>query len=676
MLVVVVAFPRPAGAHAAFVSSDPEPGAELAASPGVVVLRFSEPLIGRLSHATVIDPDGRRFESEPGSERELRIPLATNAPGVYEVRWRTVSPLDGHTLGGGFRFGVGASPGAGAEGGVDATPRGDDLVLAVGRAVEYGALLAAAGMLLVAGLVRRSPELSWVRVRPATALAVALAAAVAVVVGETMLAAETPGAAFDFLGSRQGLVRVGRIAAIGLALGLAMGRHLRWGALLLAASFVLLSASGHAAAVHPAWWGITVDAGHLMAAGLWAGGVLALATVRPPGGWRSGSARPLLHRFTPIALPAFVATVALGTLRGAQELSGVGDLVDNSYGQALSLKVLVALAMVPLSVLAWRYRRPRTRVEAGLVLVAVAVAAVLAAYPLPPGRAAEAEDEQAVERSEALPRPGDLTLGGEAGDTLVGLTLRSGRAGANDVFVYRLPVEGEEAAGTLDTTLLIDGSPVPLERCGSTCRRGRVDSRPGATMVVRVAGPAGGRERFELPEQLPAPDAGSLVRRATDRMNRLRTYRIDEVLGPTDPPLESEYTIQAPDRLRFAMETGLTTVRIGATRYTRPSPDESWQVTRGGPAVDVPVVIWDYPNLVAAHTLGTDDLAGRRTTVVSFFIEVNEAPIWYRLWVADDGLVLRAEMRAQGHFMDHDYSAFDEPLTVEAPAAQTAGDQG
>ena len=41
--------------------------------------------------------------------------------------------------------------------------------------------------------------------------------------------------------------------------------------------------------------------------------------------------------------------------------------------------------------------------------------------------------------------------------------------------------------------------------------------------------------------------------------------------------------------------------------------------------------------------------------------------MWFKLCIDGDGLVRRAEMRAQGHFMDHRYFAFNEPVTIEPP---------
>lgn len=666
-VVAAVGPARPAGAHAAFVSSDPEPGSRLSAAPGVVVLRFSEPLIPDLSEAVVVDPNGERFTSEPTGDRSLEVRLRTTAPGVYDVKWRTVSPLDGHTLRGSFRFGVGTDPGPGAEGGPSTSPEGSDLLVGLARAVEYAALLAAMGMLLLGRLAGRPPPLPWVRSGLRPVLVVALLAGIAVVGSETLQAAGSLSAAPDFLESRQGAIRLLRLVATAAALA---GAWFRRGSLVAGAllgTFLALASAGHAAASHPFWLAVVADAGHLATAGLWAGGVLALATVRPPGGWRGPPARALLDRFTPVALPAFVATVAFGVVRGFQELATVGDVFDTAYGQVLGVKVLVVAAMVPFSVLAWRRLGARPRSEAALALAVMVAAGSLAAFPLPPQRAAEADEGEAVSgRSEALPRPGDLTFASATGDVLVGLTVRPGASGTNRLLVYLLPVEGAEAAAGLDVRLAVDGQPSAASRCGPACRAADAQVDGGERVDVEVNGTAGGTARFVLPE-LPAPDAADLVAAATRRMNRLGSYRIDEELAPLDPPLESEYTIVAPDRLRFATDRGLVTVRIGTTRYTQASPDAEWEVTRGGPAVEVPVVIWDYPNPIAAHVVDRERMRGQEVTVISFFIEVHESPIWYRLWVADDALVLRAEMRTRGHFMDHEYSAFDEPLTVDPP---------
>src|SRR5258708_2585887 len=127
--LVLALAPGPASAHATILSSTPRAGEKLATAPGVVVLAFSQPLDIRLSRASVVAPNGQRFDQSSVSPSEIRVPLTTNAPGVYQVSWTSVSAVDGHTLSGGFRFGVGVAPNGPAQ--AEPLPGPGDLALAV-----------------------------------------------------------------------------------------------------------------------------------------------------------------------------------------------------------------------------------------------------------------------------------------------------------------------------------------------------------------------------------------------------------------------------------------------------------------------------------------------------------------------------------------------------------------
>lgn len=673
ILALTVGFalrPAAAHAHAAFVSSQPEPGQRLGSAPGVVALRFSEPLNQQLSRAVVTAPDGTRFEGRPTGAREIRVSLSTNAAGVYEVGWTTVSTLDGHTLRGSFRFGVGVSPGPEATGTVQAGPQPGDLLIAVARAVEYLGLLLALGMMLVQRLARKAPELTWARPRLRAALALALGGGLAVVSGEAILASGSPSGAallaFLTTGS-PGPVRALRVGLEALALATAR-RASPWSWALTLGAVGTLAAAGHAAAVSPAWWGMAADAIHLLAAGLWAGGILALATIRPPEGWRGPGRRELLRRFSPAAVKAFLASAGFGAVRALQELGSPRDLVTSSYGRALAVKVALVALMLPLSLLAWRRLRAFPRAEGGLAVLVVAAAALLAAYPLPPARLAEAKEARAGPTAGlALPRPGDLTMGGHAGQVLVGLTIRPGRPGPNDVLVYLLPLEGEEAARSLVADLEGPRGLSPLGPCGSTCRRARLVLAGGEELEVVVRGARGGRASFRLPP-LPAPDGSDLLARMQERIHRVRSYRVDEVLSTGLTSLRTRYEFQAPDRMRARLSTGAESLFIGDARYARQGPGRPWEVSTGGPGLEVPSFTWDFfQPLRNARILGRARAGGTGATVVGFFGMAGGTPVWFRVWVTPEFLVRRAEMRAIGHFMDHRYFDYDRPIRIQPP---------
>ncbi len=657
----------PALAHAAFVSAEPEPGTQLAAAPGVVTVRFSEPLILELSSMQVVDPDGRLWERSSATERTMTVALDTTSQGIYLVEWKTVSPLDGHTLRGSYRFGVGVTPDD-VDPAAEVEPATSDIVLAIARAAEYLGLLVALGMVVIARLSRRRPVLEWGRPRLRVPVLIALIAGVAVVTGEALLAAAGPSvqAVSGYLEAEPGVPRLIRLSAETVAAVAALVGAAWLVAFAVVSALVALAAAGHAAAANPAWWGITVDAVHLVAAGVWAGGIVGMATLRPPAGWQSDAGRELLRRFSPVAVPAFIVTIAFGTLRGAQELAGLRDLVGTSYGQVLLLKVVAVAMMVPLSWRAWRRCHPRPRAESVLAVIAVGAAALLAAYPVPPQRAEEDAAQAHGTASKAFPQQGDLTLAAATGDAVVGLTLRPARPGRNDVLVYLLPSGGPENADGMAAVLHLGDQEHQLQPCGVACRETALVLQGGERLSVEVDGIDDAPATFMLPE-LPAPDGGPVLERMVAAMDRLQTLRYEEVFGPTDPPIRSTATLVAPDRLRFEVHThDRVTVRIGETIYRREG-DGAWKVSKG-PRLDVhSAYIWDYEDKVAARVVGQETLEGTSTRIVSFFVGLGSTPIWYRLWVDDDGLVRRAEMRAQGHFMDHTYFDFNEPISIEPP---------
>jgi hypothetical protein len=63
-------------------------------------------------------------------------------------------------------------------------------------------------------------------------------------------------------------------------------------------------------------------------------------------------------------------------------------------------------------------------------------------------------------RSPALPQDGDLTLGGEAGSVLIGLTIRPSLPGPNALLLNVLPLGGASAAADVPLALAIDGRSV------------------------------------------------------------------------------------------------------------------------------------------------------------------------------------------------------------------------
>ncbi|HLZ32082.1 MAG TPA: hypothetical protein VKV73_32575 [Chloroflexota bacterium] len=305
------------------------------------------------------------------------------------------------------------------------------------------------------------------------------------------------------------------------------------------------------------------------------------------------------------------------------------------------------------------------------MLLLASVACAAAVPPASPGSYTPAGPAAAaLAASPALPQADDLTFGQAAGRVLIGLTVRPAQPGPNTVLVYVMPPEGPAAAAEVPLTLAVGGQNVPLDTCSRTCRTANVTLTGGEHVDVVAGGASGGTAAFDLPT-LPAPDGTALLEHVQERMHQLRTYRVDERLGPATPLLRAAYLFEAPDRMQLSAANGETTVWVGPTRYTRQVDSGTWRAEDFGSSLPVPSFVWDIPEsggtYVGAHVVGAETVDGVQTGVLSFFLGLPQTPVWFRLWSEPSGLVRRASMRAQGHFMDHRYTDFDAAVSIEPP---------
>jgi hypothetical protein len=270
----------------------------------------------------------------------------------------------------------------------------------------------------------------------------------------------------------------------------------------------------------------------------------------------------------------------------------------------------------------------------------------------------------------ALPQAGDLTFGQDAGKVLIGLTVRPAQPGPNTLLVYALPLEGSSAAADVPLSLVVGGQNVALDTCASTCRSATVELIGGEHIDVVPGGANGGTASFDLPA-LPAADGTELLQQVQDRMHRLHTYRVEETLGPATPPLRASHLFEAPDRMQINFASGETTVWVGPTRYTREADSATWQAEEFGTGLPVPSFVWDLPEsggtYIGPHIVGVESVDGVQTQILTFFLDLPQTPVWFRIWSDASGLVHRASMRAQGHFMDHRYTDFETPFSIEPP---------
>jgi len=265
-------------------------------------------------------------------------------------------------------------------------PSAADVAVGAFRWLEYVGLIGVIGVFVVRRLAANSPRIEWARPPMQLALGAAFAGGLCLICAEAIRASGSVSGAVAFLvGGPDGWVRLARVAAEGGALALCLsGRRLVAPLAVFAAA--ALAFASHAALLQPAAGPIFADALHVLSAGVWAGGIMVLATLRPPGGWSGEEGRALLWRFGRVALIAFAITAMTGVVAAASALSFVSDLWTTPYGLVLSAKSAGVLVMLVLSARAWRRGVGLVRFEAGVAIVVLAATAVLAATPIPPAR--------------------------------------------------------------------------------------------------------------------------------------------------------------------------------------------------------------------------------------------------------------------------------------------------
>ena len=231
-------------------------------------------------------------------------------------------------------------------------------------------------MLVIAGPSDRSTALRWQARMSITCRALAIAALVsgigvlahqtAVLEGRPAAAVEWPSVARVLLETQSGTVWLARhglllVLAAFLAMGGDLTRRLdwraaRWQALVLAAAaLALISAAGHAAAVEPSAAGaIAADVVHLLAAGIWAGGLLHLASLlHATAGEAGADARPYAvlaaRRFSTIALLLVATVAASGAVSTLIEVGTIAGLIGTRHGRLLIVKLLLVAIMLALA---------------------------------------------------------------------------------------------------------------------------------------------------------------------------------------------------------------------------------------------------------------------------------------------------------------------------------------
>lgn len=441
--VLVLGLGGPASAHSELERSEPPDGGQIDVDRTRLTLWFSEP----------VDPASARFElqSDTGTRAGVHVDITNDATGAFiEIKtselwqdtfileWDLLSTIDGHSFPGSIVFGAGVRPVTTASGGV-ALPDTSSLAL---RWLDLTAL-----MLLIGGVAVSSRVLApQARLLPAELGRVHrltdLAALAALVTGLVTIVDRVPrydralGVWFDSIvfstlaDTTWGRLWATRqIALAVLVVALVANRRARNRSgrapievqLALAVVVVTEAWAGHAGAVaYETGVAVAAAGAHLLAAGVWVGGLCTLTLVFAPW-WdrrrgqrrRAWSPTAVWARFSPLALGSLLVLVATGLYSSGRHLPGLGAVGPSIWGLGLSVKLALALgavvlagangarvhpdrasavvaqlgsrlqAMVPPSDRPGPPGLNPVRAEAGLLLLAVVVAAVMVSVSTP-----------------------------------------------------------------------------------------------------------------------------------------------------------------------------------------------------------------------------------------------------------------------------------------------------
>ncbi len=505
-VVVGLALPSAASAHAYLIKTVPTASGVLDVPPPTVQLTYDEAVEPRFAIISVTNAAGQLqttgpVSRSPANPDTLVVPLRPHLPeGWYLVYWRAIS-VDGHPVQGAFTYAVGPNPGPAPQfpvPSISATATTPQLLTA--RWAMFCSVMAAIGLFVLRLLIAR-PAVSRV---PGTSLrAVSIAFVVASGLGLVAIpvyldfatANDSLRSVFD-LGALVPLFRVtafGR-AIVDLELCFALFCVAAWislwldrperdhrsiaellavaGALLAAAAVLIVpGAAGHAAQTSPRGLTLLFDWLHLASGSVWFGGLIGLLVL-----WlsfrddrRIAALAVVVPRFSNVALASVLVLAVAGVGETINHLPAVNALWETGFGQAILVKTgLLAAALLLASGnllrskprLAASRDRPqlgapasgllRTLVSGEVVIVACAVFAAAVLSSLAPPPPAFALENSAI----AKVGPGRVARTVSRNGYVLQVLVSPNKAAAPDSFALRITKGGQPVRGANVTLAL------------------------------------------------------------------------------------------------------------------------------------------------------------------------------------------------------------------------------
>ncbi|NEW76579.1 copper resistance CopC/CopD family protein [Streptomyces rhizosphaericus] len=496
----------PASAHAALTSTDPADGSVVKTAPREVTLNFSEGVLLSGDSVRVLDPKGKRVDTGKtahvdGKSSTAAAGLHSGLPdGTYTVAWKAVSE-DSHPVSGAFTFSIGAPSKTKAK-----VPTGEasdstvSTLYGIGRYAAYAGFAALVGGCVFAGLCRSSRPVrkiavgGWVTVFTASLLLLLLRGPYTD--GEGIGGILDLGRLGDVLSTKPGAALLSRLLLLGAAavfLAVLFGSYTRrtgegeadarrrqdlafglgFGGTVMAVGLAATWAMAeHASVGLQRQLAMPVDVIHLIAVGVWLGGLASLAVTLRAG---EPIERAAVRRFSRLAFGSVVALVVTGLYQSWRQVGSWGALTDTEYGRWLLVKVGLVAVLVGIAAVSrrWTGRLTDATEAAGAEADAEADAEAEAGAGAQAG--AEAEAGSGAEADVAATATADETKAGAKAETKAAVrAARPVRTGAADAAV-------DTRADTPADTLADAGTESGDGRPGGDSGTGAADGDPVRT---------------------------------------------------------------------------------------------------------------------------------------------------------------------------------------------------
>ncbi|HET9253603.1 MAG TPA: copper resistance protein CopC [Pseudonocardiaceae bacterium] len=393
----LLAVPGLAAAHAALISTEPGQGAVTGTLPGLVSLTFSEPVVVAPGGVRVFRPDGAEIDNGhtghlgAGSTVGVGLDTGRAQQGTYTVSWRVTS-ADSHPVAGAFTFSVGrptagrappASAGGSAAIGVS---------YAITRAVAffcYASLVGSVAFVLLcwpAAIIRRGVRRvmlgGWAGLLATAVATLLLQGPYASGVGFARLF--DPTILAETMASPLGTALIARLLLLALSGGCLvmlcawLGRLRRRGRSWCAAAGLALAlglaatwaGADHASVGLQPAVALGADLVHLLAMGVWLGGLVTLVALFTSPDDPSGEGRAV-QRFSSIATGAIVVLIGTGCYQSWRQLGSWSAFGTTDYGRLLAAKLGAVALMLGAAAVSHRWvtrRRELTGVGAAALV--------------------------------------------------------------------------------------------------------------------------------------------------------------------------------------------------------------------------------------------------------------------------------------------------------------------